>query len=96
MATKARPIVIIDRYTRAVIARYPSVKEAARDLAIPSNTIYQCLCARVASYDSYCIYENEIGRWSPAEMTYMRVNGLKVSERLEELRKRIRVMNKED
>ena len=89
MATKARPIVIIDRYTWAEIARYPSVKEAAADLAIPFNTIYQCLCCRVPSYDAYFIYEHEFARWSPTKASRMKVNGLKVSARLEELRKRI-------
>ena len=72
----------------AVIATYPSVKEASRDLGIPQNTIYQSLCFRVPSYESYFIYKEELRRWKPANRIYMRVRGLKVSQRLEELRKK--------
>lgn len=88
MPTKGRPIVIIDRYTWAEIARYPSVKAAAKDLAIPFNTIYQCLFSKVPSYDAYFIYEDEFDHWVPVRTAFKRVRGLKISTRLEELRKR--------
>lgn len=88
MNTTSRPIVIIDRYTFKKIAEYPSVKEASKDLSIPKNTIYQCLIGRIPSYDSYFIYRHEYDRWKPASRAWMRVNGVKVSEKLEELRKK--------
>lgn len=87
MPTKGKPIIIIDRYTMVQIARYPSVKEAARDLEIPVNTIYQSLCFRVPSYESYFVYENEFCKWRPSERAFMKVRGLKVSKKLEDLRK---------
>lgn len=87
MPTKGKPIIIIDRYTMVQIAKYPSVKEAAMDLNIPSGTIYVCLIQRVPSYDCYWIYENEFSKWYPSEGVFRRVRGLKVSKKLEELRK---------
>lgn len=87
MPSKGKPIIILDRYTMALIAKYPSVKEAAKELDIPANTIYQCLCFRVPSYESYFIYEDEYNKWFPAERKFRKVRGLKVSKKLEELRK---------
>lgn len=87
MPTKGKPIVVIDRYTRAVIARYPSVKEAAEDLSVPAASIYDSLASRIACYEAYFVYEEEMGRWHPHVGAWMRVNGLKVSRRLEELRR---------
>ena len=87
MPSKGKPIVVIDRYTRAVIARYPSVKEAAEDLSIPAGSIYVSISSRTACYEAYFVYEKEMGRWRPHAGAWMRVNGLKVSRRLEELRR---------
>lgn len=86
MPAKGMPVVVIDRYTMKRIARYQSVREAADDLSIPANTIYQCLSSRVASYDAYFAYEHELPGWKPSKRSWMRVNGLKVSARLEELK----------
>ena len=69
------------------IARYPSVREASDDLSIPRNSIYASLCGRIPCYDSYFIYENEFIKWRPAEQSFKRVRGIKVSQKLEELRK---------
>lgn len=69
------------------IARYPSAKEASSDLSIPLGSIYDSLCSRIPCYDSYFIYENEFIKWRPAEQSYKRVRGIKVSQKLEELRK---------
>lgn len=87
MPSKGKTIIILDRYTMVQIAKYPSVKEAAKELDIPANTIYHCLCFRVPSFESYFIYEHEFSKWFPAERQFRRVRGLKVSKRLEELRK---------
>lgn len=87
MSRKGKPIIVIDRYTRAVIARYPPVKEAAKDLSIPPNTIYQSLCVGISCYEAYFIYENEFGNWAPSETAFIRVRGMKISKKLEELRK---------
>lgn len=89
MPTKGTPIIIIDRYTMKQIARYPSVREASDDLSISTNTIYQSLCCRVPVYESYFVYADEYGKWRPAERMFMRVRGLKRSEKLEELRSKI-------
>ena len=86
MPTKGKPIIIIDRYTMVQIARYPSVKEAAKDLEIPANSIYQSLCFRVPIYESYFIYEDEFLKWTPSEQVFRKVRGLKISQKLEELR----------
>ncbi len=90
MPSKGKPIIILDRYTMVQIARYPSVKEAARDLEISKNSIYQSLCFRVPSYESYFIYEHEFSKWFPAERIFIKVRGLKVSKKLEELRKQVK------
>ena len=87
MPTKGKPIIIIDRYTMVQIAKYPSVKEAAKDLEIPSSSIYQSLCFRIPVYESYFIYDEEYNKWFPAERAYRKVRGLKISKKLEELRK---------
>ena len=86
MPTKGKPIIILDRYTMVQIARYPSVKVAAKDLKIPANSIYQSICFRVSTYESYFIYEDEFLKWSPSEQVFRKVRGLKISQKLEELR----------
>ena len=87
MPATGRPIVIIDRYTFKPLAEYPSVKEAAKDLSIPESTIYQCIQKKAPSYDSYFMYKYQADKWTPAPRIWMRVNGIKVCEKLEELRK---------
>lgn len=58
MPIKGKPIVVIDRYTMAEIVRYPSVRDAAADLAIREGTIYQSLCGRSVSHEAYFVYED--------------------------------------
>lgn len=87
MPRKGKPIIILDRYTMVQIARYPSVKVAAKDLKIPANSIYQSICFRVPTYESYFIYEDEFFKWTPSEQMFRKVRGLKISQKLEELRK---------
>ena len=86
MPRKGRAIVILDRYTMVQIARYPSVREASQDLSIPQNSIYASLWGGIPVYESYFVYEDEMNRWMPSWKVFFRVRGLKVSERLEELR----------
>lgn len=86
MPSKGKPIIILDRYTMVQIARYPSVKVAAKDLKIPASSIYQSICFRVPVYESYFIYEDEFLKWSPSEQMFRKVRGLKISQKLEELR----------
>ena len=84
-----RPIVIIDRYTKARMARYQSAREAAEDLSISKNTIYASLCSRIPVYESYFVYEDELYKWKPTEQRFWRVRGVKTNPKLEELRKRL-------
>ena len=86
MPAKGRSIIVLDRYTLIQIARFSSVKEAARELEIPENSIYMSIWQKTAVYDSYFVYEKDSTTWRPTATVYRRVNGIKVSRRLEELR----------
>lgn len=82
-------VVVIDVATKREITRYPSVAEASRDLGIPICTIYSAISVRTAAYECYFVYSRCLDGFLPRKHAFRRVRGLKVSERLEQLRRNL-------
>ena len=78
-------VVVLDRYTMNQVARYPGVEAAAADLEVKAPSIRRAIHGRIAVYDCYWVYEQDLPSWMPKVTCHKRVNGLKGSEKLRKL-----------
>lgn len=82
-------IIILDRYTMKKVASFQTVNEASAYLAIPASSIYVSICQRISIYECFFLYEKDMQKFKPSQRVFRRVRGVKVSEKLEQLRSMI-------
>ena len=75
-------VVILDRWTKREIARYPCVTKAAEDLGIRLNSIYVALSQRQVAYECYWVYAKDLSDWQPSLKRYVKTRGTKCPEKL--------------
>ena len=78
-------VIILDRWTKKEIARYPCVTKAAEDLGIRLNSIYVALSQRQVAYECYWVYAKDLPDWQPSLKRYARVRGNKCIDKLKVL-----------
>lgn len=75
-------VVILDRWTKKEIARYPCVTKAAEDLGIRPNSIYVALSQRQVTYECYWVYAKDLPDWQPSPKRHVKTRGTKCLEKL--------------
>ncbi len=75
-------VVILDRWTKKEIARYPCVTKAAEDLGVKLNSIYVALSQRQVAYDCYWVYAKDLPNWQPSPKSHVKTRGVKCPEKL--------------
>jgi hypothetical protein len=75
-------VVILDRWTKREITRYPCVTKAAEDLGIRHNSIYVALSQRQVAYECYWVYETKLPDWQPAVRRHVKTRGTKCPDKL--------------
>ena len=78
-------VVVLDRWTKRKIARYPSVAKAAEDLGISPSSIYVAICFRQVAHECYWVYENKLPDWQPAVRRHVKTRGTKCPDKLKAL-----------
>jgi len=86
---KGKSVVVLDCYSMKVMAEYPSVRHTSEALDIPAPSIYSSICHRTACRESFFVYKRNFQDFKPAPRAFRRVNGIKVSDKLEALRSNI-------
>ena len=75
-------VVILDRWTKREIARYPCVIKAAEDLGISSNSIYVAINQRQVAYECYWVYAKDLPDWQPVSKRHVKTRGTKCPDKL--------------
>ena len=78
-------VVILDRWTKREIARYPCVTKAAEDLGIRPNSIYVAISQRQVAYECYWVYAKDLPNWQPSLKRHVKTRGIKCPEKLKVL-----------
>lgn len=81
-----RPIVVLDKYTRKEIARYPTIQEGAKDLELKENSVRVALSLRTPIFDCYFVYQEKLEDWEPRKRCWSCVRGNKESQKINELK----------
>lgn len=75
-------VVILDRWTKREIARYPCVAKAAEDLGIRPSSIYRAISQRCVAYECYWVYAEDLPNWQPTPKRYAKIRGTKCPDKL--------------
>lgn len=86
---QGKTVVVLDSFTKKIMAEYPSVSHTSEALDIPASSIYSSICHRTACRNCYFVYKRNLQDFKPAPRAFRRVNGIKVSDKLEALRSNI-------
>ena len=75
-------VVILDRWTKREIARYPCVTKAAEDLGIKLSSIYVALSYKQVAYECYWVYAKDLPDWQPSSKKQVKTRGTKCPDKL--------------
>ena len=84
-------VVILDRWTKREIAKYPCVVKAAEDLGIRPSSIYRAISQRCVAYECYWVYAEDLPNWQPSPKRYAKVRGTKCPDKLKVLLEKIKL-----
>lgn len=79
------PLVILDRFTMKEVARFATIKEAAVTLDLNVSSIRHAVTLRTPIYQCYWVYASALDTFMPKETAHIRVHGVKVSPKLQQL-----------
>lgn len=77
------PIVILDRFTMKEVARYATIREAAKTLDLNVSSIRHAVYLRIPIYQCYWVFASELSVFVPRPSAHIRVHGVKISPKLQ-------------